>query len=336
VVGAQRAGDDAAVAAAWGVGPVRSAVQPETGTVNRTILLTTDCGRFVLRGYRHRERRPVDREHAVIAYVRARGVPAVVPLPLPGGETVLERDGRFFALFPWAPGQQVRRAAVGSEEATAMGAGLGRLHRAIAGFPVAGLPRRPGEDDRRDTLARMDRLEDAIRAAAPADPLAAVALARLAGQRAYLERLPGPDGRRPGPPPAQPAQPIHGDYQESNLFFARGRVSAVIDWDQTALARPAWEVVRALDLVFGFESGRCGRFVAAYRTERALPLADLDAAAAAYDVRTSHGLWVYETLYLAGDRRVARFFEEGNPVPFAPVAERWARARAACAPEAAV
>jgi hypothetical protein len=85
--------------------------------------------------------------------------------------------------------------------------------------------------------------------------------------------------------------------------------------------------------VFGFEPAGCRRFLGAYRAERPLPLAALDAAAAAYDVRPSHSLWVYETLYLEGDRRVARFLREGNPGPFVPVAERWARAREACAPE---
>jgi hypothetical protein len=130
----------------------------------------------------------------------------------------------------------------------------------------------------------MERL--AVRwAAVPTDPVAAVALARLAGQRAYPERRPAPDGHRTGGPATQPEQPIHGDYQDANLFFDRGRVSAVIDRDQIALAIPAWEVVRALELVFGFEPHRCRRFVDAYRTERALPLTDLDAAAA-YDVNT--------------------------------------------------
>jgi homoserine kinase type II len=262
-------------------------------------------------------------------------VPAIAPLPLPGGGTVLERAGRCFALFPWAAGRQVARAAVGAAETAAMGAALGRLHLALRDFPPAGLPRRPEPDapERRATLARMDRLAAVIRAAGPADPVAAAALARLAGQRAYLKRRPAPGPRAPDAPATQAAQPIHGDYQETNLFFAGGRVSAVIDWEQPRLAPPAWEVLRALDFVFGFEPGRCRRFLGAYRAERPLPLADLEAAAAAYDRYTSHSLWVLETLYLEGDRRVARFLQAPDAVPFVPVAERWARTRAACAPD---
>ncbi len=55
---------------------------------------------------------------------------------------------------------------------------------------------------------------------------------------------------------AQPAnltaldqQLIHGDYQDTNLFFEHGQVSAIIDWDQTYLAAREWEVVRTMHLV---------------------------------------------------------------------------------------
>jgi homoserine kinase type II len=319
---------------AWAVGAVEAAAEPTTGTVNRTVLLTATRGRFALRGYRHRDRARVDREHAVIAYAAARGVPAIAPLPLPGGGTVLEREGRYFALFPWAPGRQVARADVGEAEAAAMGAALGRLHGVLHRFPTAGLPRRWTIPDRGDTLARMARLEGVIRAGLAADPLAAVALERLAGQRAHLEQQPAiAVAGGASPATTQPEQALHGDYQETNLFFAGGRVSAIIDWDQTAFAAPAWEVVRTLDLVFDFEPVRSRRFLDAYRAERPLPLADLDAAATAYDLRASRSLWVYETLYLEGDRRVARYLQEGNVVPFVPVAQRWAGARAAFAPE---
>jgi homoserine kinase type II len=323
--------DEAGVAGAWGVGAVLTAALPATGTVNRTLLLTTARGRFALRAYRHRERAPVDREHALIAHAAARGVPAVAPVPLLGGGTVLEQDGRCFALFPWAAGRQVGRAAVGAVEAAAMGAALARLHLALRDFPTAGLPRRGEIPDRADTLARMARLEGVIRAGAAHDPLAAIALERLAGQRGHLARLPA--GRAgAGPAATQPEQALHGDYQDANLFFAGGRVSAIVDWDQPGLGPPAGEIVRTLQMVFGYDPVRCRRFLDAYRAVRPLPLEDVDAAVAVRDVLEAHGLWVLETLYLAGDRRVARFLQEPDTVPFVPVAERWARARAACAP----
>lgn len=315
---------------AWDVGPILTTALPDTGTVNQTVLLTTNRGRFVVRGYRHRDRAPVVREPAIIAHVCAHGIPAVAPIALPGagGDTILERDGRFYALFPWAAGRQVDRTDIGAQEAAAMGACLGRLHHALSRFPPDQVPRRLFAPDRQATLAQMDRLEATIRAGAHADPLAAVVLARLAGQRVYLQQLPESATIELAP---LDEQVIHGDYQESNLFFARGQVSAIIDWDQTHIAPRAWEVMRTFDLALGFRPALCHRFLQAYRRDWSLPLEDLDVAAAAYDVRTRHGLWVYEAYYLEGNQRVAPFLQAGA---IAPVAERWARVREACAPGA--
>jgi Ser/Thr protein kinase RdoA (MazF antagonist) len=112
----------------------------------------------------------------------------------------------------------------------------------------------------------------------------------------------------------------------------RGAVTGIIDWDQTHFAPRASEVVRAFDLVFDFEPERCRRFLRAYRAALPLALDELDAAAAAHDAKASHGLWVYEELYLRGNRRVAEFIEGSGSL--VPISERWARVRDACALEA--
>lgn len=306
---------------AWEIGPIQSIAQPAAGTVNQTWLVTATTGRYALRTYRHHDRAPVAREHAIIAHVRARGLPAVGPLPLPGGGTILERGGRYHALFPLAPGRQVPRPALGPAEALAMGACLGRLHRALADLPAEWAVRRTFAVDRDATLAGIARLEAAIGGRPAHDADDAAALAWLAGQRAWLERCPA-DARVDLTPLAH--QVIHGDYQETNLFFARGRVSAVIDWDQTYAAPRAWEVARALHLNFAFAPALCLPFLAAYRAALPLPPADLDRAVAAYALKVGHDLWVYEERYLRGNERVRRFFQPGG---FVSPAAHWARLR---------
>lgn len=315
-----------ALLAAWDRGAVLSAAVPAAGTVNRTLLLATTTGEYALRAYRHRDREPVEREHAVIAHVRAHGLPAVAPLPLPGGETILERDGRYYALFPRAPGRQYRKADLSAEAAAAMGGFLARLHRALADFPPERAARRPFALDRAATLAGIARLERAIAARPAREPRDAVALTWLRGQRAWLEQAPPAAGLDLA---GLAEQTIHGDYQESNLFFADGEVSAIIDWDQTYIAPPAWEVVRACHLAFGFAPASCRRFLAAYRAVAPLPPADLDHAAREYGLLRAHDLWVFETYYLAGDARVRPFLPAGD---FVPLAERWAELRSALPP----
>lgn len=310
----------------WGLGPVVSVAAPAAGTVNRTLMVTTAAGRYALRTYRHADRAPVAREHAIIAHVRGHGLPAVAPLPLVGGGAILARDGRYHALFPIATGRQFPKHALGPREAAAMGVDLGALHRALADLPAVWHAQRDFALDRDATLAGIARLEAAIRGRPARGDADAPALRWLAGQRAWLDTC--PPGARIDLS-ALPQQVIHGDYQENNLFLAGGRVSAIIDWDQTYRAPRAWEVLRAMHLAFAFAPDRCRAFLSAYRGVLPLPRADLDRAAAAYALKVGYDLWALESYYLRGEVRVAPFL----PVrPFASPADGWARLRADLSP----
>ncbi len=235
--------DDLSILDAWNVGA------PDSGTINRTLLVETAGGSYALRAYRYGERAPVEREHAVIAHVRGLGLPAVGPLPLPGGATMLERAGRFYALFPRAPGIQLRRDELALGDIAAIGGFLAGVHRALRSFPAAQAARRPSAINRAATLAGIDALDATIRARPTLDDVDHRAIERLVDRRAWIER--STDELLPDVSAIE-QQTIHGDYQETNLFFQDGRVVAIIDWDQTYAAPRAWEVVRALHLVCRF------------------------------------------------------------------------------------
>lgn len=305
----------------WKLGTMLSEAVPNTGSVNQTILATTTTGKYVLRGYRHGDRGPVEREHAVISHVRQLDLPAVSPLPLPDGETILESNGRYYAVFPWATGDQVNKRDLDATKAAAMGCFLARTHRALQQIPPEYGKRRSFNVDRDVTLARMDRLDTVIHDREGRDPLDARVSDRLQGQRSWLNALPATAEVDFG---ALPKQVIHGDYQETNLFFDHERVSAIIDWDQTYIAPRSWEVLRALHLSLRFDPTLCSCFLDSYRAELPLPMGDLDLMSASYDVKVSHDLWVYESLYVGGNQRVRAFIEPGE---FVPIAAQWERIR---------
>jgi homoserine kinase type II len=295
---------------------------PRSGAVNETILLALTDGDYVLLGYRRREEEPIRREHAIIAHARAHRFPAIGPLPLPDGSTILEHNGRFFSLFPRARGEQRARAALLPSDAAAMGHTLARLQRVLRLLPLDASVRRSFATDRPATPARMDALATIIASRPKVDPMHAFALQRLAAQRAALLNLPADAAIDFD---ALPQQVIHGDYQQDNLFFAEGRISAVIDWDQTYVAPPAWEALRTMHLNFGFAPATSLPFLAAYQTESPVSLDELDAAARLYDFKVRHDLWLYETFYLDGNGRVRPFLLAARDTP---VALEWARLRA--------
>jgi Ser/Thr protein kinase RdoA (MazF antagonist) len=318
--------DLAALCEHWNLSPVLNTAIPESGTIHCTRLLTTHRSRYALRAYRYspNDRWRIDCEHALIAYVRERGVPAIAPLPLPSGETLLESEGRFYALFPFAPGSQVRRGEIGSAQAEAMGAALAKLHRVLADYPPERVPQRSLKSDLADTLAGIERIEQAIGARPQTDETDALVLRRLGERRAWLLAT-TPGGGADLTTLEQ--QVIHGDYQDTNLFFEQSRVSAIIDWDQSYVAPRAWEVVRALHYVFKFDTALCHAFIQAYRLVLSLSLEELDSAARAYSWKRAHDLWLYEELYLRDNRRVLAFLDLERH--FTPVVELWVRIRPA-------
>lgn len=310
--------EELALLDAWPIGPVLGTSEAEGGTVHRTLLIEAETGRYALRCYRHRERGAVEREHALIAFARARAVPAVAPLPTPGGETVVERDGRFVALFPQAPGRQLRTDELRPPLAAAMGRALARLHQALRGLPHDAVALRSFEVSRQAALETIDRITVAVRDHPALSADDQHALGRLLGQRTYIERA---TPARPGTLLELPLQPIHGDYLPGNLFFSADEVVAIIDWDQAYLAPRAWEVIRTLDLAFGFAGKSSRAFLEGYRSVLPLHTEELDTAAVWYSHLRAHDLWIYEAVYLDGNERVRRLIPPG---PFVPLIERWA------------
>ncbi|HLY32874.1 MAG TPA: phosphotransferase, partial [Ktedonobacterales bacterium] len=264
--------DARAIFRAWALGDVLTVGLPATGAIHRTLLLTTTSGPYVVRGYRHQERAPVEREHALIAQMRALGIPAPGPIAMPDGETILDYHGAFYALFPHAPGTHVLRTQLSVRGAATMGAFLGRLHRALATVPLDESRFRTLAVDTREAIQEAIALETLMRAHPLRDEVDRRAFARLRSQRYWLEqRTPDDIARAEGVRKALlslPVQLIHGDYQDTNLLFADAServISAILDWDPAYIAPRVFEVIRTLDIVFNLEPGRCQAFVAAYR-----------------------------------------------------------------------
>ncbi|QBD77768.1 hypothetical protein EPA93_17915 [Ktedonosporobacter rubrisoli] len=309
---------------AWKLSPILETRVPDTGTIHQTLLLSTAEGSYALRAYRYGQEKlwRIEAEHRLIAHVWASGLPAIRPLPLAQGGTILASQGRYYALFPFAEGQQIARTKLSVKEMAAMGSFLGWVHRALASYAHDKVPPRPLAVDHEATMRQIDVLVELISARAGLDEVDEIALSRLEQRRRWLIS-------------AQPAQNtmahleqqvIHGDYQESNIFFKDGAVCAIIDWDQAYVAPRAWEIMRVFHYVGKFAPVFCRTFLQAYREAFPLALEDLDSAAEAYSWIRAHDLWLYEEFYMHHNQRVRKLFD---PSSFRPLIERWAQVRGA-------
>lgn len=301
------------ILAAWPIGSVTSVTTPQLGAMNETFLVQTEAGRFVLRGYRPRTRQWVEAEHAVLAFVTDNGMPAPAPIHLVNGGTILERDSRFYALFPMLRGSQRRRGALDPEEITAAGTGLGRLHLLLHSYTDTRLWQRPYVVQPAETLTRIAALENLIRSRPSLLASDHDALRGLAAQRDRIAHVLPTEAPDVG---LLERQTLHGDYQEANLLFDGGRLTAILDWESTHVGPRLFELLRAMDLMLDLDPPACRLFLAAYDAVWPLDRGDLELAAAQWGWFRAHNLWLYETLYREENERVRRYLRPGGFVPF--------------------
>jgi homoserine kinase type II len=289
----------------WGLDA--AAIEEVTsGSVNRVFRAVTTRGRVYLRVYRTKERDTVVREHALIRHVAGAGLPAVLPIPADGGDTVVMLDGTPCALYPEARGTQVRKRDLDLAHAVQGGDMLGRLHQCLAGVPDTGFRnfklRWPGSAwvERLAGIARVIRER---RSATEADERV---LQRIHDQCAWLS---DPDCPHEYQPTFDP-QVIHGDYQHANLFFDSTGVSGVIDWEQGAFMPRGFEVARAAAYMFDVAREPTRAFLDAYRAVTGIGDEELDDGARAWGCMSDHYVWALEEVYLHGNERARPFIPE--------------------------
>ncbi len=297
----------------WQIGRIVSAAVPATGTVNRTLLVQAERGAFALRvSARGRER--AEWEHECIA-AAALGVPVCRPIPTRSG-TILERSGHFFALFPMAAGRQIARADLQAEHARAAGECLAHIHAALERLPAGRARIKDLTGDIAGAVALVPHLDAAILAQPAQTATEQAAREQLAGRRAYLEQNGSEAESIPDRLAALPHRVLHGDFQETNLFFENAQISAVIDWDQSGRAARGWEIVRAQHLMFQLAPKLCRAFLDGYESITPLDDGEMEESAACYGLLSDSNLWVYAAVYLEGNMRAKPFISLAQFVPF--------------------
>ena len=318
---------------AWVDGERTQITRIPRGVVNDTWKVEGQFVRGALRRHRRSYRPLVELEHAAADFARERGIPSPTPLRTRGRTRYHEEGGIFWTLYDWAPGLPLRRMhlstpgirALTASEARLMGEWLGRLHNVLSNFstvswnnPYAealGWRDRVPRHDALATLAAIDEIVGAIDAL-PDVEADRQARAGLISRRNWIESHRDFEP----PPPSEPQQLIHGDYQPSNFFVSGGQLTSLIDWDEVHVNWPSLEVVSTCAINLALEPQLVAAFIGAYRRHRDLPNPLLEEAVLYCSWDWAHWLWAHQMVYLEGDARL-RSLVDGPP--FLPLHERW-------------
>lgn len=263
-----------AVAKAFSLGAVGEIEVIDAGLMNRNWRVTAGRGVFAVKQILDIDATAAHRQHTATRALAAKGHPVPAPLTTTAGDTLLEHDGQIYAVAGWARGRHREGLELSPAEARELGAVLADLHAELAQV-MPGVPEMMREPvtEPATTKDKIDRYTAA--ASWPdRDEMDEFVLDRLRQRRQLLAQV---GHLRPDDDvDVGPCGWVHGDFQNLNVLYDDGQVSAVLDWDRLKPRPAAAEVVRSATLWFGFgdarglDLARVDAFAAGYRSRRKL------------------------------------------------------------------
>ncbi len=223
--------DLAAVAAAFGLGSVRSWRAIAAGTINSNFDVTTERGRWFVRVNEGKTLDDVAWEASLCAHLAARGAPVLVPLHAAGDRGYHVHRGLFVSAFAWVDGGHRAPHQVTPGDARAVGGALAALHRAGDDFRGPG---RGGIYTWPHIRARYDGFRG------NSDPELARAIAILGDEFAWLdaharERADARTGI------------IHGDLFRDNVLWDDAGLRAILDFEQASAGSLVYDLAVTLN-----------------------------------------------------------------------------------------
>ncbi len=300
----------------WPLGAISSVNEALGGAVNQVFRVESGLGVFYLRIYKTSEKNRVLREHKLLEFLASKNLPAVQTLPSIYGQSIVEKDGKFGALYFAAQGVQVSKKHLTLGQAQGAGKMLARLHFALKDLPDLGYRTYGLHWDQKEWLGRLKKIIDLIETREKKTALDMHIQQRLKDQMQWL----GSGLALHSYIPSSPDQVMHGDYHQENLFFTNNTVSTIIDWDQAVYMPRGFEIARVCGYMFDLESEKTLAFLNAYQEVHPISKEELEDGAQAWACHSDHYIWAAEEIYLHGNTRAQVFIPE---VSFFPFYDKW-------------
>ncbi|MBI2759894.1 MAG: phosphotransferase [Chloroflexi bacterium] len=227
------------VLASYGIAP-ESLHDIRSGRANKHWRVVAGDRSYALRRYAPNRTLPMIRwEQGLTAHVAALGWPVPAAMATLDGGHVVEQDGARYALFPFLPGHPPPYGNL--RYLATKGRLLARLHGDMATWTAPG--QRPGwsraaEPDEAVQRAGFADSNHLLAPFARHDPDAAARLG--AAYAANVEEMHRFHYR------SLPDTPVHNDFHNDNIFFVRGRLSAVVDFDSVRLDARLADVAQSI------------------------------------------------------------------------------------------
>ncbi|NUP50492.1 MAG: phosphotransferase, partial [Catenulispora sp.] len=215
-------------------------------------------------------------QHEAVIRLQRLGIPAVAPLRDLRGRTVSYVRGRPLAVFPWSSGVHRYGCHMQEPDAHYLGTLLADIHTGLARvLPHVPQPLFVTTKSEQRAIAEAEQLLTMIAVRPDPDDMDLLSAHRL---QERLALIPEVAHLRPQPDAVSAVGYIHGDFHGGNVMWSAlapgSRVTAVVDWEKTAVAPCGDEVVSTV-LTFFTDQGSgqldldlARMFIAGYVTAR--------------------------------------------------------------------
>lgn len=294
---------------AWDVGEITDTQEVATGVLSTNWFVGTTTGRYFLKQYRFPLRERVAEIHASKHHFAQSGIPVILPLAQPSGDTICTHEGRHYALFPRIAAIEKHRDNLSDTTIVSMGRLLGKFHRTGKGNPVViehDLFREWSEEQ----VAKIATYRAQIAKIENPTPFDTLALQDLETKQRLIAQNQTPYASLG----MQHDHLLHGDFLEHNLFFnEQDEVSHVFDFEKTQYGPRSFELLRTLFLSIlngkydaaAIHKGRL--FLSAYQTEYPISHEELRAGLEVFFLKSIHNTWIQKECYTLNNRRPEHF-----------------------------
>ncbi|NOH35426.1 phosphotransferase enzyme family protein [Vibrio chagasii] len=286
---------------------------------NNSVYKVESTPAFFLRKYRAHDASRIINEHKLLFFLSQKVPTVVSPCLTSDGQSFVEVNGEYYALFPEAHGSLTEKHALTDKHAFEAGITLAKLHRQLSLYPRNGMqneifPVVQLSWNREQWLQRLDKIIAAIEAKGEQNVEDAWALRRSMQQRCFLA---SGDSIHSYQTKTERVL-IHGDFHHYNLFFDnRSKVSGIIDWDLVQYMPPAYEIARACMYMFDMDVKKSVEFVSGYLSINDLSKASIIDGVCAWGIFADHHIWALEEVYLKQNLAARKFIPHKNFLPFA-------------------
>ncbi|MBS2531334.1 phosphotransferase [Catenulispora sp. NF23] len=190
-------------------------------------------------------------QHEAVIRLQAAGLPAVAPLRDLRGSTVAYVRGRPFAVFPWNDGVHRHGRHMQDVDARRLGVLLAEIHTGLERvLPPVPQPLFVATKSELHAVAEAEQFLALIDRRPERDDMDQLSAHRLRERLALLSEV---AHLRPAPGACATTGYIHGDFHAGNVMWSArepgSRVTAIVDWEKTAVA-PCGDEVVSTALVF--------------------------------------------------------------------------------------